>query len=151
MRTIHSSSPCLRMSPFSRVEGERAPVISSSPTEDQQGSKAAISNMVVRLVSEYTGRGPTRSRTHITEDLVTVVLRDTLTKGEQSLVRDGRGTLVHDVRKAYQDTMRRELIEGIEALTGRTVEAFLSANHIDPDIAVETFLLVPIAHTPQAA
>jgi len=36
------------------------------------GSKAtAISNHVVRTISEYTGRGPTKSRTHINDDVVT--------------------------------------------------------------------------------
>src|SRR5258706_453589 len=48
------------------------------------GSVAAdISNAVVRLLSDYTGRGPTKARTYLHEDLVSVVLRDTLTKGER--------------------------------------------------------------------
>jgi len=47
---------------------------------------AKISNGVVHVLSEYTGRGPTRARTHISDEVVTVVLRDTLTKGERSLV-----------------------------------------------------------------
>lgn len=37
-------------------------------------------------MSEYTGRGPTKARTYVNEDLVSVLLRDTLTKGERSLV-----------------------------------------------------------------
>jgi hypothetical protein len=32
-------------------------------------------------------------------------------------------------------------------ITGRSVIAFLSANHIDPDLAVETFILAPDAQT----
>src|SRR4029453_6461246 len=32
----------------------------------------AISNLIVRLLSDYTGRGPTRARTHFNETLVTV-------------------------------------------------------------------------------
>ena len=119
--------------------------MNDSPTELPQGSKsAAISNLVVRLVSEYTGRGPTRARTHMDGDLLAVVLRDTLTKGEQSLVRDGRTELVLAMRKAYQDTMRVDLINGIEEITGRKVEAFLSDDHIDPDVAVESFVLFPL-------
>ena len=50
----------------------------------------AISNLVVRLLSEYTGRGPTKARTHFSENLITVVLQDLLTKGERSLIRDGK-------------------------------------------------------------
>jgi uncharacterized protein YbcI len=102
---------------------------------------AAISNLVVRLMSEYTGRGPTKSRTYVHDDLITVVLQDTLTKGERSLVRDGKEDLVLSTRLAYQMTMRNDLVSGLEQLTGRTVRAFLSANHMDPDVAVEIFLM----------
>ncbi len=102
---------------------------------------AAISNLVVRLMSEYTGRGPTKSRTYVHDDLITVVLQDTLTKGERSLVRDGKEELVLATRLAYQMTMREALIDGLEQITGRTVRAFMSANHMEPDIAVEIFVL----------
>jgi len=37
--------------------------------------------------------------------------------------------------------MRDELIAGIEQIVGRNVRAFLSVNHLDPDIAIETFVL----------
>lgn len=110
---------------------------------------AAISNLVVRLMNEYTGRGPTKARTYLNEDLVTVLLQDTLTKGERSLVRDGKEDLVLSTRLAFQMTMRTDFIAGIEAITGRKVAAFMSANHIEPDVAVETFLLDGAA--PQAA
>jgi uncharacterized protein YbcI len=114
------------------------------------GSKsAAISNHVVRTMSDYTGRGPTRGRTYINEDVVTVVLRDTLTKGERSLVDDGLDDVVLTTRKAFQATMRHDLIGGIEQILGRRVIAFLSDNHIDPDIAVETFVLAPNGDAPQ--
>jgi uncharacterized protein YbcI len=102
---------------------------------------ASISNRVVQLMSAYTGRGPTRAWTSIDQDLVTVVLRDTLTKGERSLVADGRGDLVLSMRKAYQDTMRTDLVAAVEELLGRRVIAFLSDNHIDPDVAIESFVL----------
>ncbi len=114
------------------------------------GSKAAaISNHVVRTMSEYTGRGPTKGRTYINDDVVTVVLRDTLTKGERSLVSDDLDELVLTMRKAFQGTMRHDLIDGIETILGRKVSAFLSDNHIDPDVAVEVFLLAPADAGPQ--
>ena len=104
---------------------------------------AAISNFVVRVVSEYTGRGPTRARTYLSDNLVCVVLEDTLTKGERSLVRDGLADQVLDMRKSFQKTMRSELVRGIEEITGRRVIAFMSDNHMDPDIAMEAFILAP--------
>jgi uncharacterized protein YbcI len=68
-------------------------------------------------------------------------MHDTLTKGERSLVGDGRSELVLAARKAYQQTMRPDLIRLVEQVTGRKVVAFLSDNHLDPDIAVESFIL----------
>ena len=112
----------------------------------------AISNLVVRLLSEYTGRGPTKARTHFSDNLITVVLQDLLTKGERSLIRDGKADLVLETRRAYQLTMREDYTAGIEEISGRKVVAFLSANHIDPDIAIESFMLTPQddGHQPHA-
>jgi uncharacterized protein YbcI len=114
------------------------------PTTPKGSISAAISSAVVQLMREYTGRGPTKARTYIDEDLITVVLQDTLTMGERSLVRDGEADLVLTSRKAFQRTMSTQMIAAVERLSGRSVFAFLSDNHIDPDIAVETFVLAPI-------
>jgi uncharacterized protein YbcI len=104
---------------------------------------AAIANSVVHLLGEYTGRGPTRARAYLNRDTVTVVLHDTLTKGERRLVSNGNEAIVLQTRGVFQDMMRDELIGSVEDLTGRGVLAFMSANHIDPDMAVETFVLEP--------
>jgi uncharacterized protein YbcI len=56
-------------------------------------------------------------------------------------VRDGEGELVQTVRLAFQKTMREDLVAGIEQITGRRVIAFMSANHVDPDLAIESFVL----------
>jgi uncharacterized protein YbcI len=117
--------------------------MASTHTEHAIGSSkaAAISNHVVRMMSEYTGRGPTKARTHLNDDVVIVVLQDTLTKGERSLVGDDLAELVLTMRKAFQGTMRRDLVNGVEQILGRRVTAFMSDNHLDPDVAVEVFLL----------
>jgi uncharacterized protein YbcI len=109
---------------------------------------ARISNAVVQILSAYTGRGPTKAWTSIDQDLICVVLRDSLTKGELSLVRDGRAQLVLDLRKAYQETMRSEMVQAVEQITDRKVIAFLSDNHIDPDVGIESFVLAPQPGTP---
>jgi uncharacterized protein YbcI len=119
--------------------------MSGEPPEAPQGQSigARISNLVVQLMSTYTGRGPTKAWTSMDDELISVVLRDTLTRGERSLVSDNRSQLVLDLRKAYQNTMGEELIAGVEEISGRKVIAFLSDNHIDPDIAIESFVLEP--------
>ena len=106
---------------------------------------AAISNAMVGLLHDYTGRGPTRARTTIGSDIIVCVLGATLTKGEQSLVADGKHEVVLHSRRAFQDTMQADAITAVQELTGRRVVAFMSNNHIDPDLAVEVFILEPEA------
>ncbi len=105
----------------------------------------AISNTLVRLLRDYTGRGPTQAYTTITDAHVIVVLRDALLKAERSLVKDGHSDAVIDMRRRVQRTMKGDLVAAIERHTGREVLAFLSDHHIDPDIAVEIFILKPRA------
>ena len=121
--------------------------VAVEPVTPNEGSlTAAISNAVVGLLRDYTGRGPTRARTTIGTDAIVVTLRDSLTKAERTLAERGQALEVLAMRRAFQDTMREDLIAAVERLTGRTVEAFLSDNLYEPDVAVEIFLLVPLHH-----
>jgi uncharacterized protein YbcI len=105
----------------------------------------AIAKATGHLLNEFTGRGPTTARTYVSDELISVVLSDTMTAGERSLFRKGDAHLVLALRRAYQQAMAPSLITAVEALSGRQVIAFLSANHLDPDIAVESFVMVPAA------
>lgn len=105
---------------------------------------ATISTGVVRVVHEYTGRGPTKARTTIDQNTVVVMMGDTLTKSERKLADDGKSDLVYEIRHQFQGTMRDDLIDVVETALGRKVIAFMSANHLDPDLAAEVFVLQPV-------
>ena len=105
---------------------------------------ATISTAAVKLLREYTGRGPTKARTMISGDLVTVLLGDILTKGERILVENGHAERVLEVRHDFQMVMQDDLIAVVEQEVGRKVIAFMSQNHVDPDLAVEVFVLEPV-------
>jgi uncharacterized protein YbcI len=118
--------------------------------EPSRGRTAAqISNAIVGLLHDYTGRGPTKARTHFGANLVSVLLADTMTRAERSLVDAGKYELVLDVRKEFQRTMRNEMVSAVEGLTDRKVIAFMSDNHIDPDLALESFVLEPNGAGPE--
>jgi uncharacterized protein YbcI len=104
---------------------------------------ADISTGVVRLLHEYTGRGAVKARTVIHDDIVVVVLAEILLKAERSLVADGKHDQVLDLRREFQDTMKESLVALVEEKTGRKVTAFMSANHLEPDLAAEIFVLAP--------
>ena len=105
---------------------------------------AAISTTVVGELARTTGRGPTKAKTTLGENAVFVVLQDTLTRGERSLVEAGEQAAVLDLRRRWQKVMRESCSRKIEELTGRTVVGFLSDDCIDPDLAVEVFILEPV-------
>jgi uncharacterized protein YbcI len=75
-----------------------------------------------------------------------VVLEDTLTKAERSLIDGGQAEVVLEMRRALQGAMRDALVEAVESLSGRRVIAFLSDHQAEPDFAVESFVLEPFPH-----
>jgi uncharacterized protein YbcI len=115
----------------------------TSGTEERTpGSlSAAISNHIVRLFAEYTGRGPTKARTTIRDNVVVCIAEDNMTKAERRLAAEGEGELVVTVRRKFQSTMRDDLVSGIELLTGRKVVSFLSDHDDATDTAAEVFVL----------
>jgi uncharacterized protein YbcI len=105
--------------------------------------QAEVSNLIVRLFAEYTGRGPTKARTILRDNVLVCVTADSMTKGERSLVAVGEAETVKSIRRKFQETMRDDLISGVEMLTERTVVSFLSDHDAVNDCAVEVFILEP--------
>jgi uncharacterized protein YbcI len=123
-------------------EHEHGGAIDGQAVIGERGRLAsAISNTIVRLFAEYIGRGPTKARAIVTGAAIMVILEETLTKAERKLIEGGLGESVRSTRRQLQDTMRDEMVSSIEDLTGRRVIGFLSDHQLDPDIAVETFVL----------
>ena len=121
---------------------------SEAQQERSTTPNAQISRAHVRLFHECTGRGPTGSRTTIDRDLVVCFLSDLLTKGERSLIAAGKAEAVLAMRRSFQDAMRDDVVAVVERITGRKVTAFMSANHLDPDHAIESYVLDAPAAAP---
>jgi uncharacterized protein YbcI len=106
-------------------------------------ARAEIATAIVQLQTEYYGRGPTKARTYISDDLVAVVLEETFTKVERTLVDRGEIESIQQIRRRFQQTMADEFKAIVEQATGRTVRAFLSETNLEADVSVEIFLLGP--------
>jgi uncharacterized protein YbcI len=102
---------------------------------------AEITKAVVGVFRNYTGRGPTKARTFLNENTVHVLLEDTMTTAEHQLAVGGEEESVLDIRRKFQKTMRDDLVAAVEELGGRKVVAFMSDNTIEPDMALESFVL----------
>jgi len=103
-----------------------------------------LSRAMVALFKEYVGRGPTHARAYVEGDLVAIVLQDTMITAEKTLAEEGEEDLVRGVRRVFQGKFREDAVEIVEKLTERTVKAFLSDHAIDPDVAIEAFVLEPL-------
>jgi uncharacterized protein YbcI len=116
-------------------------------THRQNDSPSAeISRNAVHILREFTGRGPTKAKTTINHDSVLILLGDILTKGERKLAESGKAERVLEVRHDFQMVMRDELVKAVETATKRKVIAFMSDNHLDPELAAEIFVLEPQAN-----
>jgi uncharacterized protein YbcI len=104
-------------------------------------TRARISKAIVRLHSEYYGKGPTKAKTYILDDLVVVVLEESFTRAEKTLAERGEREAIQNIRRRFQQQMADSFVSIVEQATGRTVRAFLSETNIDQDVSVETFLL----------
>jgi uncharacterized protein YbcI len=115
----------------------------------------AISRGMVTLMRKIAGRGPEHARTTIGRDHVLVMFRETLTEGERNLIEAGKYAEVESVRSAYQELLRDDAKKLIEETLYRNVIGFMSANHFEPDLAAEVFILdpaeEPVTQVPQEA
>jgi len=95
------SFPLPSVGPTLRERRERDGHDCPSRTERLPGGSlpVAISNAIVGFLRDYTGRGPTKARTSIRDNVVVVMLEQTLTKGEQVLVDKGRTEQVLALRQ----------------------------------------------------
>jgi uncharacterized protein YbcI len=103
--------------------------------------RAMISNEIVRLQAEYYGKGPTKAKTYIVDDLVVCVLEESFTRAEKTLVDRGEREAIQQIRRRFQQQMADEFIGVVEQATGRKVRTFLSETNLEHDVSVETFLL----------
>jgi uncharacterized protein YbcI len=117
---------------------------SSNGASERGKLASAISNAVVGIHRQHFGRGASRTRTVMGADYVITFLEDIYTPVEKTLIEAGRFAAVQETRSAFQDTMRDRFAGTVEELTGRKVVGFLSQVHVDPDLAVETFILEPL-------
>src|ERR1051325_12230426 len=91
-------------------------------------ARSEIATRIVRLHSEYYGKGPTKAKTYITDDVVAVVLEETFTKAERTLIERGETETIQQIRRRFQQAMADEFKSIVEQATGRVVRAFLREN-----------------------
>jgi uncharacterized protein YbcI len=105
---------------------------------------AQVSTGLVQLHSRYYGKGPTKAKTHLVDDTLVCILQGGFTTVERTLLDTGEVESVYRMRRSFQKATEREFRQVVEQATGRSVVAYMSSINVDPDLAVEIFVLEPI-------
>jgi uncharacterized protein YbcI len=125
--------------------GEKAPpgggADAGSPQPGGTAVRAAISNAVVRLISELYGKGAARTRTFIADEHVFCALEGVLTTVERTLVEAGETELVRELRMRFGEMVRPVFAAEVGRLLGRQVLAVESQLVFDPDTLFLIFVL----------
>jgi len=151
-----------QLHPYARASSPTVPA-SARPDErerslighsEQPGGgelNAAVTSALVGIHHKYLARGPKTASTFHHGNVLVTLMQEVLTEAEKSLTQTDQVDAVSHIRQLFQQTMESDFREAVERLTGRKVLAFISGNHIDPDIAAELFILNGPPGTPDAA
>lgn len=105
---------------------------------------ARVCKAVVHIHKRFYGKGPTKARAHLSEDLLTVVLEGGFTRGEETLRRSGHESEVLRSRLAMKQSAEGVFCEAIEDTLDRAVRSFMSACDPANGVQVEVFVLEPV-------
>jgi uncharacterized protein YbcI len=102
----------------------------------------AVTDSMVALHRRYYHRDPTSAKTQMLDGEVLVcVMGGVYTDVEKTMIELQRAPVVQETRSAFQEAMQQKFIGEVERLTGREVVAFISNQHVGPDIEIELFVL----------
>jgi uncharacterized protein YbcI len=102
---------------------------------------AEVTNAVVQLHSSHYGKGPTRSKSYLMDDVLICVMRDVLTTVERTLIEAGEHAMVRETRLAFQDAMRNRFTKEVERILGRRVLGLTSQVLVEEGVGIEVFVL----------
>jgi uncharacterized protein YbcI len=112
-------------------------------TEHTEVRADEIVRQIGALHGEYYGNEPGSVDIHIAPDAVIVVMEESFTPAEMTLIDRGEAAEVQAIRRRFQQVMADRFISIVEQGTGRKVRTFISDTDLEQQIAVEVFLLVP--------
>lgn len=100
-----------------------------------------VADQVNRIIKGAIGKGSSRAHAFVGHDVLVVVLRDTFTVQEQTIVDRGGAVTVRSYRQALDDSLRDDLIGAVEEITGHPVIDYGSQTLARSQTTVEIFLL----------
>ena len=100
-----------------------------------------ISNAMVGMKKQFYGRGPTKAKTYINDNIVFCVLEGGLTRNEETLLAAGEEQLIRHYRLRFQEIVTETAEGTVEQLTGCKVLTYHSQIVFNPHTIFELFVL----------
>jgi len=108
---------------------------------DGGGSLAMrLSNAMVKAHKQYFGKGPLRAKSYLVDDLLFIVMREGMTRAEETMLDFDQADKVRDFRQTFENEMTERLTTLIEDITGRKVLTYQSQILFDPNLVIEIFV-----------
>jgi uncharacterized protein YbcI len=100
-----------------------------------------IAEGMAGLHAEFYGYPPGSSRAILAEDVVVVVMEQTFTRAEQTMIERGEFEEIQSIRRRFQRVMAEDFHSVVENATGRDVRSFVSDTDVNEGLSIEIFLL----------
>jgi uncharacterized protein YbcI len=104
---------------------------------------AEISRTLVQLHKESYGRGPTKARSFMSDNVLVCMLEGGFLPVEKTLRDHGHADLVTNSSEAMQGVLREQFVQAIEQISGRRVVAFMSGMDEQAELSAELFVFQP--------
>jgi uncharacterized protein YbcI len=102
----------------------------------------AVTDAMVALHERYYHRTPVTAKTMmLDDDLIVCVMGGVYTDVEKTMIELQRQAVVHETRSAFHAAIQQKFVSVVERLSGREVLAFVSNQHVGPDLEVEIFMM----------
>ncbi len=101
-----------------------------------------IAESLRQIQADYYGLPPKDARCYLIEgELCVVVMEETFTPAEKTLITHGEQDEIQHIRRRFQQINADQFIAVVEQATGNQVRAFVSETNLGADVAIEVFLL----------
>jgi len=108
---------------------------------EQTDVELRIGREIAELQAHYYGRAPARVYTQVSDTIVVVILEETFSMAERTLIEREEAGGIQDIRRRFQRVQADEFKAVVENLTGRNVRSFVSDTDLKENISIEIFLL----------
>ena len=111
---------------------------------EQSELERSIGEQIATLQARYYGGAPARVFTTATDRVVIVVLEETFSLAERTLIARNEAEGIQEIRRRFQRIQEEDFRSIVEQATGQQVRSFVSDTDLQQNISIEVFILAGV-------